>query len=147
MKTAFTIVELMIVVSIIGILAALAVSFVGDYVTEAKESAAKDSLRIVRNMIETYAARNGVAPGYLNNNTSSTPGLTIFLLQVRSGKLLSDIPQNPFNGSKYINVIADSADMPASATGANGWIYKPAAKQFRLDWPGTDSKGVRYYDY
>ena len=148
MKKAFTIVEIMIVVSIIGILAALAVPLVGDYVTSAKESAAKADLRSFRNFIEVYAAQhNGAPPGYLDNKAETTPDMGQLLWQIRTTRLLTDFPKNPFNGKKLIKVIVNDEDMPAGADGTNGWIYKPSTRQFHLDWPGKDSKGVRYYDY
>lgn len=148
MKKAFTLVELLIVVAVLGILASIAVPVFQDYIKEAKESAAKDDLRILRNVISVYAAQhNNAPPGYADDDVSGTPGMIILLLQLRSTKLLTDMPKNPFNGLKYINTIANNDDMPAEATGENGWLYKPSSKQFRLDWPGTDSKGVRYYDY
>jgi len=57
------------------------------------------------------------------------------------------MPANPFNNSKTAKMIGDAEQFPPDATGTFGWIYKPANKDFRIDWPGTDSKGIRFYDY
>jgi len=149
MKEAFTIVELIIVTAILGILAAVVLPAYRNNVTKAKEAAAKDSLRIIRNAIELYAARNdGIPPGYPGNNMSKYPDFTSFWAQiVRDGKYISDLPLNPFNKLRTINVIKDATPLPSEATGQFGWIYKPATRDFRLDWPGKDSDGVNYYDY
>ena len=61
----FTLVELMIVVAILGVLAAIVLPEFAGHIQQAKESAAKDNLRILREAIERYAAdHNGVPPGY-----------------------------------------------------------------------------------
>lgn len=166
MKKAFTLVEILIVVAIIGILAAITIPTFKSHIIEAKEAAAKGTLRIMRSAIELYTAQhNGVPPGYPNGDTSATPNWIIFFNQMLKatntsgqfadvgtegyplGPYLSDVPLNPFKDSKTIKIIADSEDFPDDPTGIFAWIYKPATKELRLDWPGTDKKGVRYYDY
>jgi prepilin-type N-terminal cleavage/methylation domain-containing protein len=149
-KYAFTLVEILIVVAILGILAAITLPKVQDYVQQAKESAAKDNLRIWRNTIGLYAARHGgVAPGYPFNDPSQNPSKTELPLQLIAGKYLTQIPENPFNGYTYprIQMIGNNDPFPDPPTGNFAWVYKPATKEIRLDWPGTDKDGVRYYDY
>ena len=51
MKRAFTLVEILIVVALLGILAAIALPTFQDHIQQARESAAKDNLRILRNAI------------------------------------------------------------------------------------------------
>lgn len=148
MKKAFSLVELLIVVAILGILAAVVIPEVSSHVMKAKESAAKDTLRILRESIERYYAENGVAPGYVGRDPTASASSGQFLLNVvyRSDYINSP-PENPFNDKSNLYVIQNGADMPAGATGTYGWIYKPQTRTIRLDWPGTDSKGVSYYSY
>ncbi|GAH74356.1 unnamed protein product, partial [marine sediment metagenome] len=69
MKKAFTLVEILIVVAILGILAAIVIPQFQAHSQEAKEAAAKDNLRILRNAIELYAVQHGgVPPGYPADN-------------------------------------------------------------------------------
>jgi prepilin-type N-terminal cleavage/methylation domain-containing protein len=148
-KYAFTLVEILIVVAILGILAAIVLPTFKGHIIEAKEAAAKDTLRIVRNAIELYATKHDdVPPGYPGDDPSQSPGWIIFWAQIiRDGKYLPSLPKNPFNESEIIKVIPNADELPTEATGQFGWIYKPATRDFRIDWPGTDSKGIRFYDY
>jgi len=149
MKKAFTIAELMIVACIIGILAALVVPMVQDNATEAEGAAAKDNLRVLRSAIELYESNHGgTPPGYKNDNRSNTPTAEDFVDQtVVQERYMVSMPENPFNGKTTISIIKDGAVFPAQATGDFGWVYKPASKLIRLDWPGQDKHGTRYFDY
>ena len=147
MKKAFTLVEVLIVVAIIGIMAAIVIPTFRGHIQEAKEAAAKDSLRILRNAIELYALQhNNVPPGYKKvNPVGLEPTNMYFTIQIE--QYLSKMPTNPFNNLITIQMIGNNNSMPEAATGTYGWICKPATKDIRLDWPGTDSKGVLYYSY
>lgn len=60
---------------------------------------------------------------------------------------MQTMPSNPFNKLDTIRIVADGAEFPADGTGEFGWIYRAGTQSIRLDWPGTDREGVRYYDY
>jgi general secretion pathway protein G len=149
MKNAFTIAELMIVVCVIGILAALVIPMVQNQATEAKIAAARDNLRILRGVVELYAAQHrGVAPGYENDESGTTPQWECFRDQtIVQERYMRKMPENPFNNLATIRMIANGEAFPAEATGEYGWIYQPATGTVRLDWPGEDDGGVRYFDY
>ncbi|MFQ6034775.1 MAG: type II secretion system protein, partial [Sedimentisphaerales bacterium] len=149
MKRAFSLAELMIVLAILGILAAIVLPYFRSHTTQAKEAVAKDHLRILRSAIELYPAQHGgVPPGYKDNNPQTIPSSVYFQQQViLQGNYLRKTPENPFNKLDTMNVIGNNETFPAEATGNFGWVYKPATKTIRLDWPGTDKDGIRYYDY
>ena len=78
----FTLIELMIVVAIIGILAAIAIPKFADLITKSKESAVKGSLGTVRSAVSIYYSDNeGVNP-------VTDLGGTLTL----GGKYLDDMP-------------------------------------------------------
>lgn len=148
MKKAFTLIEILIVVSILGILSAIVFPEFQAHAQQSREAAAKDTLRILRNAIELYAGQhNSVAPGYQPSNPSNA-GQPAFYIQMVS-EYLSDKPKNPFNGRYGIIVINSGEVFPAAPldTDMFGWIYEPATKTIKLNWSGTDSEGNAYFDY
>jgi prepilin-type N-terminal cleavage/methylation domain-containing protein len=165
MKKAFSLVELMIVVAVIGILAALTIPKVQDYSRQAREATAKENLMTMRSAIELYASQhNGVPPGYPDNNAAANPTNMAMTLQLTMttnasgiwgergnpgyiyGPYLPKFPPNPFNGARTAYVVPNGRAFPA-LTGQYGYVYQPATKTIKLDAVGTDSKGVRYSDY
>ncbi len=158
MKKGFTLVELLIVIVVLGIIAAIVVPSFQSYTQQAKEAAAKDHLRTLRAIIEIYAAKNGgVAPGYPDNDILRAPTEVNFREQItiaaveasefKSGIL--ECPENPFSGKKAVKIIANLTPFPSepTQTGTYGWIYKPATKNIRLNTKGVDSEGVVYFEY
>lgn len=167
MKKAFSLVEILIVVAILGILAAIVLPEFQAHTQEAKESAAKSNLHTLRTGIEVYAAQhNGTPPGYIPGWHSGTTYADYFILQLCKaattvdgdtalpgtpgyplGPYVQTMPLNPFNKLDTIKIVADDQEFPADATGEFGWIYQAATHTIRFDWPGTDKEEIRYYDY
>ena len=152
MRKSFTLVEVLIVAAIVGILAAIVIPEFQSYAQQAKEVAAKDNLRIFRNTIELYAVNHrGIPPGYPDDDPASVPDQVTFFNQlVIWNEYLREIPENPFNRRRNIRVLKDTEEFPTEPDlniDNYGWIYQPAIKRIKLYWPGTDSKGVRYFDY
>ncbi len=145
-KKAFTLIELLIVISILGIMAAIVMPMFQGNLQQTREAAAKDNLRILRTTIEAYTAKNnGIPPGYVNNEPptlTTRRGLGYQLID--DGHYVLHFPENPFSGNTQILPVDT---MPDEATGEYGWLYQPSTKQIRLDWPGVDSNGVSYFDY
>jgi len=128
-RYAFTLVELLIVVVILGILAAVVIPQFSDASTDAKFSALGTNLATVRGQIELYRLQhNGEFPPAAsfatvmtaktnaNHTTTGTPTL---------GPYLQRIPNNPYDNSNDV-----------SAT-AGGWVYTEATGTFVADDGGT----------
>lgn len=148
MNKAFTLVEILIVVAILGILAAIVLPQFQSHAQQAKEAAAKDNLRILRQQFELYAARhNGVPPGYPEDNPSNPALFAAFIFGFLRENYINALPENPFNNKVTLLMIADGEPFPAEPTGEYGWVYQPQTKTIKLDSPGTDKNGVSYYDY
>jgi len=149
MKRGFSLVELMIVVAVLGILAAIVVPQVQDYSTQAREAVAKDSLALLRGAIELYTAKHDdVPPGYKDDDVTMLPRAIDFYRQlILENRYLSEMPENPFNNLDTVKIISNAATFPATSIGGFGWVYQPATKTIALDWRGADKKGISYFEY
>ena len=164
--SAFTLVEILVVVVLLGILAAVVIATVGNSTTSAKASALATDLQLLRNFILVYKGQHlEVAPGYPNGDTTAAPTEQAFVEQAtmssstagqtaavgtpgfERGPYMHKIPSNPFNGKSTIQMLADGEAFPANADDSHGWICKPATAEIRADTSGTDSNGKRYCDY
>lgn len=163
---AFTLVEVVIVISLLGILVAIIVPTLQGHTTSARESAVKDCLMTMRTQIQLYKLEhNGVPPGYVNGSPASTStlekqfiGTTIVtgfasLSTVPTdpflyGPYVKKLPVNPFNNLSniaYVDLATSFADEVDGTT--SGWLYKKETAEFVINWPETDSEGVNFYDY
>ena len=128
MKTqkGFTLVEILIVVVILGILAAIVIPQFTDASAQANESRMNTDLQTLRSQIELYKIQhNGLTPVTTSNATFSA------CLTSRTdidgtinpagdyGPYMQEIPTNPYNESSTIRF--DGADAPTD--GNDGWRY------------------------
>lgn len=124
-RKAFTLVEILIVVVILGILAAIVIPQFTSASEEAQISSAESQLQTVRNQIELYRVRNnGQAP------------LLADLFVVEEGEepaggwsgivnpdYLRVAPKNPRTGTSGVTAGTEAPTDPVSAGDANGWVY------------------------
>jgi len=167
-RQAFTLVELVIVVLIIAILAAIIVPRFSGASDVAVSSALLQDLRYIRQQIQVYRAQHlGVSPGYPGGDPDATPSELDFIAQMtnptssdgsvgssssqtyRFGPYMAEMPLNPLGGSSAVFVVPNGSPLPPPPTGASvyGWLYKPETLEFKAYAPGQDENGRAYYDY
>lgn len=165
-RSAFTLVEILIVVVLLGILAAIVIPALAGGTTLARQSTLAMNLNLLRRFVPVYTSQHlEVAPGYPNGDRSAVPTEQAFVKQatlsssqngqtaVRGtagfplGPYISNVPPNPFNKLAAVEVLGDHDAFPAAADDKFGWIYKPATGEVRPDNTGTDASGKLYYDY
>jgi len=142
-KRGFTLVEILIVVVILGILAAIVVPQFTQASTEAKYNSLCSNLQSIRSQIELYKVQhNDDAPTDPNqqliyctdiegvdNDTKVRTGDYVF------GPYLERIPVNPFNNQ---NGIAVGATAYGTAGATDGWEYNQQTGEIRAAADDTD---------
>jgi len=165
-KKGFTLVELIIVVTILGIMAAIVIPTFQGNVATAKESASKSNLMTIRTQIELYKLQhNGVPPGYMNGSGVDISTLPVQFVGTTTvtgvpspstvpsdpflyGPYLKKIPKNSFNNLSTIAYVDVGTAFSAAVDGtSSGWLYKKETGEVVMNYTGTDSEGVNYYDY
>lgn len=94
-RAGFTLIELLFVITIIGILATIAVPMYQNSIIRAKEATLKDDLYHMRDAIDKYYADNG--------------GYPLSLTAIVEKKYIRAIPEDPFTGSKdaWVAILAE----------------------------------------
>ena len=156
----------MIVVTILGILGALVLPTFQGHIAQAKETAAKDNLKVIRTQIEIYKMNHdGVPPGYINGSEAPTALLALQFTATTTitgavspstiqagayvnGPYIKKLPENPYNKLSDIAYVASGTAFSAAVDGtSSGWLYKKETAEFTINWTGNDSDGTAYIDY
>lgn len=105
LRAAFTLIELMIVVAIVGILAAIAVPKFADLIRKSQEGSTKGSLSTIRAALRVYYA----------DNEGNFPGDDLACLTA-NGKYLNELPKARIPGTSHadsnkvcVSMLADSS--------------------------------------
>ena len=131
-KSGFTLVEILIVVVILGILAAIVIPQFSEASTQARTSSVQSNLQMIRSQIELYKIQHkDQIPGsdsatFIANLTSQTDidGGTVEAGETAYGPYMQKWPTNALNDSDALEVSA------AAATATEGWHYHTDTGEF-----------------
>jgi len=104
-KSGFTLVEILIVVVILGILAAVVIPQFTDASTDAKLSSLKSNLQTIRSQLQLYKINN-------NDTWPTVAGFTAAMVPT----YLQKIPNNPFSGGNTVDADGTAGDWMFNAT-------------------------------
>jgi general secretion pathway protein G len=132
---AFTLVELLIVVIILGILAAVVIPQFSDASTETRMSSLAENLQIIRKQIDLYRQHHNANPGQTTiaaQMTSKTDPDGTVNPTGKYGPYLQRIPMNPFTVGGTGNDITNTA-----AAANKAWFYDASTGGFKANDGGT----------
>ena len=130
---AFTLVEILIVVVILGILAAIVVPQFANATKDSQAGNLKSQIKSIENQLELYKAKIGSYPTLVELNTASTTAPNGWAVLVDGG-YLKTAPRNPANSvaAHYYDVSAGTHqnDGNVDGDGTTAWAYDEATGAF-----------------
>ena len=159
----FSLVEILIVVMILGILAAIAVPKFSNASQVARENSLKDSLRLLRTQVDVYKAQHDLFPGFPNGDPSQTPTfpaasdqLLLFSDSIGNtsstgsalfkwGPYITAMPFNPVNSKNTWKILGPTESF--TPDGTTGWLYQPSTGKIVANIAGNDSSGHPIAEY
>lgn len=135
----FTLIELMIVVAIIGILAAIAIPKFADLVTKSKESAVKGSLGSLRSAVSIYYSdTEGIFPDGTTGGALMTSTLAQALCL--GSKYLKELPFISIPKTSHSTTNTNNVNSTAALGDTPGWFYSSAEGHVAVNCTHTDTK-------
>jgi general secretion pathway protein G len=134
-RKGFSLIEMVIVILILGIIAAVAAPRMFDTATTAEENTTRQQLQVLRNAIEMYRARDGVYP--------ESNDLPRAMLTMLNGPFPApSVGSHRGDAEVYYDGDADTeTQVQPSAPAVGGWAYKPANGSLRLNVTASEGDG------
>jgi prepilin-type N-terminal cleavage/methylation domain-containing protein len=143
-RRGFTLVEILIVVTILGVLAGVAVPRFRSPVRDAQEAALLFNLTEVRTTIERYRAQHDPAWPIVFGTQLTICTDANGLPGTRYGPYLRHgFPTNPVNDSALVKEVVAIPTTPDDTT---GWVLVITTGEFRANVSGMAPSGKAYYD-
>lgn len=121
-RGGFSLVELVVVVLILGIIAAVAAPRMFDTAGEARENSTRTSLVILRDAIELYKARNGSYPAAATLPTDLKPFVK------------GPFPIVQMGSNQNSSVVVTTQDpIVAPEAGGAGWVYNETTGEILIN--------------
>jgi len=149
----FTLAEILIVVIVLGILAAIVLPHFTQASTEARISNLKTNLQTVRGQVELYHSQHrdtNPGPAFIDQMTlvSDISGETVSSPDYtqKFGPYLKSMPVNPMSNLNTVRIVTGATTAFAAPTTDGGWWYNATSGEFRADLKDSwqDSDGAKF---
>jgi prepilin-type N-terminal cleavage/methylation domain-containing protein len=133
-RSAFTLIEVLIVVIIMAVLAATIIPQFSSSTKDAKDSSLKFNLHTIRSQLEMYKTHHSgnyppatTTTDFKNQMTQKTDeNTTVNQATGLYGPYIEgDIPANPFNSSATVAILTGDTEPTGPANSTDGWQYNP----------------------
>jgi general secretion pathway protein G len=143
-KKAFTLVEILIVVIILGILAAVVIPQFSAASNDTRDSSVLTDLKTLRSQVQLYKAQHSDTypatwPDQMtmysdtNGNTNAT-----YTSTYRFGPYMLAVPPNPYTGVSTVTTVTGAATAYSAAGDLNqGWWYNSTTGEIRCHVPNS----------
>jgi prepilin-type N-terminal cleavage/methylation domain-containing protein len=131
-QRGFTLIELVIIIVVLGILAAVAIPKYQDISGEAKEAAGRAALGAIRSGITIHYANAAVTTG-----TATWPSLVE--LETYGSVMANGVPKNPFQAEANApdSICTGVTKGVQVAGGRGGWCYDPVTGEIWMNTVGV----------
>jgi type II secretion system protein G len=139
-RLGFTLIEVLIVVVVMAILAAVVLPRFSDSANDAKKALLRQHLHTVRSQIELYKLQhNGAVPSafgslqQLTKATNAAGGVSPtgeVTATYTLGPYLKKLPQQPFSGLATVTTVGATTNPTFTAAPGAGWIYQAGTGKF-----------------
>lgn len=131
-QRGFTLIELVIIIVVLGILAAVAIPKYQDITAQAKEASCRASLGALRSGVTIWYANKAVTTG-----TATWPSLVA--VQTVDSVMAQSLPRNPYQlTTNAPDSIVTGVTKGTIVGTRGGWAYKASTGEV---WPNTNSAG------
>jgi general secretion pathway protein G len=141
-KRGFTLVEILIVVIILGILAAIVIPQFTNASNDARANSVQSTLQTIRSQIELFKIQHGDTPpvaagmwSIMTGKSNTTDTQTVNAAGV-FGPYLQQAPVNPLNGKSAVG---------AAASTTVGWVYTTGSGNYTIWAVNTAGDGTLTY--
>ena len=136
-RSGFTLVEMVVVIIIVAILAAIVGRRFFEFTSSARDRSLRHSLSVLRSAIESHRLRNeGSYPGDAGTEADLKADLRPYLRR---------FPENPVTQSDAVS--AQSTGQPiVAASGTAGWIYDSVSGEIRANSDELSEDGRPYVE-
>ena len=138
----FTLIELVMVIVILGTLAAIAMPKYVDMRDEALRASAKATINSIRSAIAIQYAKNAL-------NGSATFPSTSELTATGSSSIFVEghMPNSPIDNANSVKEVNSDPITSADVDNTTAYLYNPATGEIRYNNDGDDGTGTHWYQY